>query len=373
MRILLIHCKEFEYSAREKAVEGAEELDESNKAGRFENVLVAFTTVERDDVKNPEGVAEQASREVIDVLQKVKAGRVLLYPYAHLSSELAGAGDAVSILRMLQDKLVEKGVETHRAVFGWYKSFTLVNMGHALAELSRSIKPGIAEKPAERKEKFHRFIVMDENGVEYEVSREDWRSCEAFNRPDGRMTLLKRFVENELEERKGEGVEPSHIVNMRKLELVDYCPESDAGNMKWYPNGILLKDLILDYAFKNIALPWGAMKMQNPLLYRTDVEAIRQLQGEFHERDYRVEDGLVLRFASDPGAFPFIQKTVFTYRNMPVKVYEEAICFRREQKGELTGLMRVRNFWMTDMHAFCRDEEQAANEYLKLSVLFGGL
>ncbi|MEM2688014.1 MAG: threonyl-tRNA synthetase editing domain-containing protein, partial [Thermoproteota archaeon] len=187
-----------------------------------------------------------------------------LYPYAHLSSELAGASDATSILRRLYGKLLEKKIETFRAVFGWYKSFTLVNMGHALAELSRSIKPGIAEKPAEKKEKFHRFIVMDEDGVEYELDRGNWRSCEAFNKPGGRMTLLKRFVENELEERKGEGVEPSHIVNMRKLELVDYCPESDAGNMKWYPNGILLKDLILDYAFKNIALPWGAMKMQNP-------------------------------------------------------------------------------------------------------------
>ena len=372
MRILLIHCEKFEYNAREKAVEKAEDLDESNRAGRFENVLVVFTSVEKEDVKDPEGVAEQAGQEILDVFKTVKAERVLLYPYAHLSSELADAVSAISILKRVHEKLSEKGVETHRAVFGWYKSFTLVNKGHALAELSRSIKPGTVEKHVEKKEKFHRFIVMDEDGVEYEVTRENWRSCEAFLK-SRRGMMLKQFVENELEEKAGRGEEPSHIVNMRKLELVDYCPESDAGNLKWYPSGILLKDLIMDYAFKNIALPWGAMKMQNPLLYRTDVEAIRQLQGEFHERDYRVEDGLVLRFASDPGAFPFIQKTVFTYRNMPVKVYEEAICFRKEQKGELTGLMRVRNFWMTDMHAFCRDGEQASEEYLRLSVLFGGL
>ncbi len=373
MRILLIHCKEFEYSVRDKAVENAEALDESNRGGRFENVLVSFTTVERDDAKDPEGVAEQASREIIDVLHKVRAERVLLYPYAHLASDLAEASDAISILRKTYGKLLEKGVEAHRAAFGWYKSFTLANLGHALAELSRSIKPGAVEKPVEKKEKFHRFIIMDEEGFEYEVTRENWRSCEAFSKPGGRMMLLKKFVENELEEKTGRGEEPSHIVNMRKLELVDYCPESDVGNLKWYPQGMLLKDLIMDYAFRNIALPWGAMKMQNPLLYRTDVEAIRQLQGEFHERDYRVEDGLVLRFASDPGAFPFVQKTLFTYRNMPFKVYEEAICFRKEQKGELTGLMRVRNFWMTDMHAFCMSEEQAWDEYYGLSVMFGRL
>ncbi|MEM2608464.1 MAG: threonine--tRNA ligase [Thermoproteota archaeon] len=373
MRILLIHCERFEYSAREKAVEGAEELDEENRAGRFENVLVVFTSVEREDAKDPEGVVGQASEEIINVFKTVKAKCILLYPYAHLSSELAGASDATSILKKLHEKLLEKGIETYKAVFGWYKSFALVNFGHALAELSRSIRPRVFERPVEKKEKFHRFVIMDEEGVEYEVDKANWKSCEVFSKPGARTSLLKTFIGNELEERTGKGEEPSHILNMRKLELVDYCPESDAGNMKWYPNGMLVKDLIMDYAFKNIALPWGAMKMQNPLLYRTDVEAIRQLQGEFHERDYMVEDNLVLRFASDPGAFPFVQKTVFTYRNMPFKVYEEAICFRKEQKGELTGLMRVRNFWMTDMHAFCMNEKQAHEEYYNLSLMFGRL
>lgn len=374
MRILLLHCERFEYSVRERAIDGAEEINDSNRSGSFRNVLVAFTSVEREDVRDPEGVAEQASAEILDVLSKVKAESVLVYPYAHLASNLAGVRDAADIIRRIRDRLIEKEVRAKSAPAGWYKSFTLVNMGHPLAELSRSIGPGRVEKPAEKTEKFHRFILMDEDGVEYEVTKENWRSCEAFSKPGGRMMMLNRFVENELEESKTRGVEPSHIVNMRKLELVDYCPESDVGNMKWYPNGILLKDLITDYAFRNIALPWGAMKIQNPLLCRTDVDAIRRLQGEFHERDYKVEDEeLVLRFASDPGAFPFVQKVVFTYRNMPLKIYEEAICFRKEQKGELTGLMRVRNFWMTDMHAFCRDEEQASEEYLKLSILFGQL
>lgn len=374
MRILLLHCERFEYRVREKAVEEAEEPDDSNRSGRFENILVVFTSVEQEDARDPGSIAEQVCEEVLKVFSNVKAGSILIYPYAHLSSSLAGASDALNILREFQRRMAGKGVETFRAPFGWYKSFTLVNIGHPLAELSRSIRPQQAEKPGGAKEKFHRLIVMDEDGAEHEVTKEGWRSCKAFSTPGGRREMLKHFVENELEESRKAGVEPSHLINMRKLELVDYCPESDVGNMKWYPNGILLKDLITDYAFRNIALPWGAMKMQNPLLYRTDVSAIRQLQGEFHERDYRVEgEGLVLRFASDPGAFPFIQKTVFTYRNMPVKIYEEAICFRKEQKGELTGLMRVRNFWMTDMHAFCRDEEQASEEYFRLSILFGGL
>jgi threonyl-tRNA synthetase len=64
-----------------------------------------------------------------------------------------------------------------------------------------------------------------------------------------------------------------------------------------------------------------------------------------------------------------MQKVTFSYKNMPIREYEEAICFRKEQKGELSGLRRVRNFLMTDVHAFCMDMNQANEEFLKLSLL----
>jgi threonyl-tRNA synthetase len=163
---------------------------------------------------------------------------------------------------------------------------------------------------------------------------------------------------------------------MRRLELVGYAPESDVGHMKWFPNGCLMKDLIMDCALNKIALPWGGVKIQNPLLYRTDVESISLLQGEFHERDYLIKENrksLVLRFSSDPGVFSFVQKLTLSYKNMPFRVYEEAICFRKEQKGELTGLMRLRNFWMTDQHAFCADEQQGLQEYENLTLTFAKL
>jgi threonyl-tRNA synthetase len=222
---------------------------------------------------------------------------------------------------------------------------------------------------------FTGWVIVDRDGKKYKITRKNWKRCKLWRRKEKIYELLKIFVRNELAGKKP-GKRPKHIEYMRKLELIDYCPESDVGNMKWYPNGIFIKDLILDYALQNIALPWGAMKMQNPLIYRRDVEQIRELQGEFVERDYHWEDEgkpLVLRFASDPGAFPFIQKTLFSYYHMPLKVYEEAICFRKEQRGELVGLMRVRNFWMTDMHAFCKSEGEARREYEKLSYLFAKL
>jgi threonyl-tRNA synthetase len=162
---------------------------------------------------------------------------------------------------------------------------------------------------------------------------------------------------------------------MRRHELLDYCDASDRGHYKWYPKGVLVRRLILDYAAA-VARDWGAFEMVNPVLIRGDHNAVGELMGEFHERDYRVDGGRgigYLRYASDPLAFPFMQNVRFSYRQAPLKVYEEASCFRNEQEGEVSGLKRVRSFTMTDMHAACASADQAREEFDRLCDLFARL
>jgi len=368
MRALIWHVDEFSYWPVGREGDVADEAPEGPR--EFRDAIVALVSVEAGDGPIE---AEGMASEVADVARQVGCDRAVVYPYAHLSSELARPQVAMEILGSLAAGLSSRGLDVHKAPFGWTKSFQVRIKGHPLAEQLKVVEPGRGGRPrgAEApKEKFHRFIVIDDDGSEHEVTRENWRSAPPLARDDVKHRMLAEFIRNELEGRPGEGAAPRHVYYMRKLELVDYSPESDVGHMKWYPNGALIRDLILDYAYFRVAREWGAMKMQNPLVYRTDVESIRMLQGEFHERDYSMDGGLVLRFASDPGAFPFVQRLTFTYRQMPLKVYEEANCFRKEQKGELTGLMRVRSFLMTDHHAFISDEEQAKAEYRRLSLLF---
>jgi len=53
-----------------------------------------------------------------------------------------------------------------------------------------------------------------------------------------------------------------------------------------------------------------------------------------------------------------------SYRNLPMRIYElTRYSFRREQRGELVGLRRLRAFTMPDVHAFCRDLAQAKKEF----------
>jgi len=106
---------------------------------------------------------------------------------------------------------------------------------------------------------------------------------------------------------------------MKDHELLDYCEVSERGHFSWLPKGVLLQRLILDYA-ASLAYEWGAIEMKNPILIRGDHNLIGQLMGEFHERDYRVDGGrgtCYLRYASDPLAFPFMQRIRFYQRQSP--------------------------------------------------------
>jgi threonyl-tRNA synthetase len=348
----------------------AESLPDDFKKDRMEEVLAVFITVESIDETNPH-IVEDAASEISSIAQQVNTDRIMLYPYAHLSSDLASPDKAVPILKELKDALDKKDYTVKRSPFGYYKTFSLRCKGHPLSELSRSITPRTEKPPIpeeEKESKFVRFILVNSTGKDFEVTPSTWKQSPIWGEKD--TALLKIFARNELEGNPQKKEKPKHIEYMQRLELVDYTPESDVGNMKWYPNGLLMKDLILEFQEANVARPYGAFKIQNPLLYRTDVPEIKLLMGEFHERDYKVEnENLVLRFASDPGAFPYMQKVTFSYKNMPIREYEEAICFRKEQKGEVSGLRRVRNFLMTDVHAFCKDEDEAREEFLKLSLL----
>lgn len=138
MRILELHVDYVNYAAREKAFKAAEELPQGakGKEHRLENALVVFTSVEAgDDAK----IAEKAALEVKKNYDEVKAQAVLVYPYAHLSSNLAKPQEAVAILDSLVDEVKKFCPRVEKSPFGWYKAFELKCKGHPLSELSKTI------------------------------------------------------------------------------------------------------------------------------------------------------------------------------------------------------------------------------------------
>jgi len=161
MRLLLLHCEYFEYAVREQAVKNPEKLDAASKECRFENILVAFCTIEKEDEQNPDDVIEKSAESIAGVADSVRTNRVLVYPYAHLSSSLASRDTAISTLEGLTSRLRERGFEIHRSPFGYYKSFNLRCLGHPLSELSRTIRPEQAKPPAATIKTYYKILALD--------------------------------------------------------------------------------------------------------------------------------------------------------------------------------------------------------------------
>jgi O-phosphoseryl-tRNA synthetase len=136
MKLLFIHTDEFSYHITEKT-EYAEVISDEKKGKSLRDVLVVYVACERCDESFVDRTVVEACREIEDVVRQVGAKGVVIYPYAHLSRDLAHPPMAVELLRRIEHEL--SGTEVIRIPFGWYKAFTIKGKGHPLSELSRSI------------------------------------------------------------------------------------------------------------------------------------------------------------------------------------------------------------------------------------------
>jgi len=136
MKILYLHAKEFMYKPQQH-VKGVPRDEVSTEERRFTDVLVLFTTVERGDWDSREEKVKGLLEDLKIHLDRISVNNVVLYPYAHLSEELEEPRKAFRLLKYLESRLKEIGIEVHRAPFGWYKEFSIHVYGHPLAELSR--------------------------------------------------------------------------------------------------------------------------------------------------------------------------------------------------------------------------------------------
>lgn len=356
MRILLIHSDYLEYETKNKTPV-AEKIDDAHKKGDFNESLVVFTSVEKEDEKNPDAIVKNMVKEVKKVYDDVKAENIVLYPYAHLSSSLGSPKFAIEILENAEKSLKEDGYTVYRVPFGWYKGFKLSCKGHPLSELSRTITSDMSDDEKEKKEgpKSEWFILSD--GKTYDPENYEYDST----------SQLETLVKNELGTAKSEECEPPHVKLMREKELCDYEAASDVGNLKWYPKGRLVRDLLSDYVY-NLVVDQGAMPIETPIFYNLENDAIREHAAKFGERQYRTatKNPLMLRFACCFGAFRVLGDTYLTWKNLPAKVYElSTYSFRYEQKGEVVGLKRLRAFTMPDFHTFCKDMDNTLEEFDK--------
>jgi len=360
MRILQLHSNFIVFKPIQKEIELAEEAEKKEK--RIEEVVVLFTAVEEDDDL---AVAQRAIDEAHAFLEKLKVNRILIYPYAHLSSNLASPSEALKVIKAMESYAKQKGIETHKAPFGWNKQFTISIKGHPLAEQSRVY---VATEEEKKEEKASAAVQAEEKlGSFWYVLQPDGKlvPVEEFNFTGHED--LQKFAQYEMKKVRASQQMPPHVTLMKRLEIADYELGSDPGNIRWYPKGRLIKSLLEEFVTSKM-VQYGAMEVETPIMYDFHHPSLADYINRFPARQYllKTEDKeLFLRFAACFGQFLMVHDAQFSYRQMPVKVYElTRYSFRREKSGEVVGLRRLRAFTMPDCHAFCKDLEQAKKEFI---------
>ncbi|AWB27476.1 threonine--tRNA ligase [Halococcoides cellulosivorans] len=357
MRLLFIHSDHLEFEATEEAADGLGETEGVPMDGRMEDCVTVFISVESDDAESIDGVVENALAELDDVTGQLNTTDVVLYPYAHLSEDLADPDSAKTVMQDLEAGLEAEGYSVLRAPFGWYKAFEISCKGHPLSELSRHVSH---EAPDEEPEDEPRAPS------DWRVLFPDGSSESAIAAKDEVDDDMTAFIEDEVQDIvASEGEEPPHVSLMREKGLVDYDDLSDTGNLRWYPRGKLVRDALIEYV-NDLVVEYGGMPVETPIMYDLGARSIDEHAGKFGERQYRFDSGdrrMMLRFAACFGQFSIMRDMHISVNDLPMRIYEMSMySFRREQRGEVTGLKRLRAFTMPDMHTATEDMDQARAE-----------
>lgn len=371
MRILQLHCDSIEYNPTKKEIRSAEDIKPEPK--KIDEVVVAFIAIEQGDDSE---IAQKAITEIMTSMDKVGCKKLLLYPYAHLSSNLAPPNVALSLLKEME--AAASNVDVSHAPFGWTKSYNVKVKGHPLAESSKVFTKEHDEKTGHNHDHSHEH---DDEGQSSEAlkSESKIKSFWYILSPDGSMTEVGKFnfakyekleilAKYEAAKKRAVDEPPPHVKLMKKMAIADYEPASDSGNMRFYPNGRLIKSLLERFVTDQVK-DYGGLEVETPIMYDSHHPSMASYFNRFPARQYNINtEGkqLFLRFAACFGQFLMANDFQISYKNMPLKLYElTRYSFRREQSGELVGLRRLRAFTMPDCHAFCTDIPQAVEEFRK--------
>lgn len=359
MRVLLIHAQYFRWEPKEPALD----IRDDPVSGNADNALVAFITVEEGD-KPDEAYLAAISRDIVEVAKKVDAQTIVIYPYAHLSPNLAKPYTSREILNKLFDILNGFNLfKVLKAPFGYYKSFEIKCIGHPLSELSRSYsyKPELfSGRPQAQAERAAPdiYLILSPEGEEYNPA----------DYPLDKYPDLKALVDKEVFKRELPGGEPKYIEYVKRFGF-EWEPMSDVGHMRYGPDATIMMELVEDYAYqvaKSLGIP--IFKIRGTNMFKLSERPIETHAKLFGERLYIVEADTesILRYAACFQQFAMVRDWVVSYRNLPFGMLEVADSYRYEQPGETVLLFRLRRFYMPDLHIFTKDLKQAIEVTYKL-------
>lgn len=334
MRVLFLHCNSIKFKPTKRALKEAEEI--SKKEVEVKNCLVCFTAVEKSDEAKPSEIVKEFVKNVRDVASQVKTNTIVLYPYAHLSSQLASPTIALNILKEIR-KEISKNFYLVSAPFGWYKSFSIDVKGHPLSELSREIGKD-DEKRKEVRIDFHAELPkeLSEHARLQKLAR------------IGKLVAIE----------KDKLAKSDHRILGQKLELFTF-QEVSPGMVFFLPKGMIIRNELINF-LRNEQNKRGYKEILTPLLLHSNVWEISGHMKHFSDAMFftKIDNSIFgLKPMNCPGAIIVYKTQIRSYKDLPLRLSEFGLVNRNELSGVLAGLFRMRSFTQDDAHIFIREDQ----------------
>ena len=339
MKILSLHVDYIKFKPLRKALKKIQDLSEKEKKGdTIKDALAILTAVEKSD-SDVEKTVKKLVENVKEIADSINVKNIVLYPYAHLSNNLASPDLAMDILEKSEKALKKiKDFKVTKAPFGYYKEFELKVKGHPLAELSREIKV--------------------ESGKSKDDSEKDFNYKNAL-RSIGKSVLDRKKLKPY-----------DHRIIGQEMDLFSFS-EVSPGSVFWHSNGLIIYNELINFwrevhkksEYQEISTPqildnrlWKISGHWN--LYKENMFIT-----EYEKRDFAVKP------MNCPGAMLVYKNKTRSYKELPLRFSELGVVHRRELSGVLAGLFRVIQMTQDDAHIFCT-EKQLENEIVKVISLF---
>jgi len=341
MKFLSLHCDFIKFKALKKALKNVEPLSEEEKKEHMvDEALVILTAVEKGD---DDSVLKDYVKNIKDIAGQVKAKKIVLYPYAHLSSNLSSPDVAVKMLKDSEAALRKENFAVSRAPFGYYKEFELRVKGHPLSELSRELHPkGFVKESVTIKGK-----EDDEN---YDPKQ-----------------LLRQIGKSKLDTSKLK--KNDHRIIGNEMDLFSFN-EVAPGMVFWHNNGLIIKNELINY-WREMHRKAGYQEISTPQVMDSKLWKISGHWDKYKENNFVTEyekRKFLVKPMNCPGGMLVYKSRPKSYRDLPLRVGEMGTVHRVELSGVLSGLLRVIQFTQDDAHIFCTDD-QIENEIFAIMNL----
>ncbi len=319
MRVLQLDVEHVHYELLEPESGVFEASDKA--AVKLDDALLVLISVEAFDTKD---IAKEAVEDIKRSSEKLKRKKIVIYPFAHLSANLAEPKAALEIINIVHSNLSGGELDVVKAPFGWNKKLGFEIKGHPLAEQGRSY------------------------GNKSNITQVANRA------PKIDISIVKKSDFSGLPE-------TDHRTISEKLNLFS-MQEVSPGMVYWHKNGLILyrglvsfmREKLYKYDYEEISTP----SLANLALWHVSGHIDHYKDNMFTL--ITESEQLGMKPMNCPSTILIYKSKKWSYRDLPFRTAIFDKLYRNEISGALTGLFRVRELTQDDGHIFIREDQLEA-------------